>query len=105
VIDRGRLVYDGSLDDLVTRLRPERRVVLRFARAVDERDLAWLGRVVRHDAGESVLDVHRDAVNRVVTRALAELPVIDLTIESPPLEEVMGELFARGRAARGGPEA
>ena len=53
---------------------------------------------MRHDAGESVLDVHKDAVNRVVTQALAQLPVSDLTVENPPLEEVMSELFARHRA-------
>ena len=30
--------------------------------------------------------------------ALATLPIVDLTIEEPPLEEVMRELFhARGR--------
>jgi ABC-2 type transport system ATP-binding protein len=98
VIDKGKLVYDGALDELVTRIRPDKRVTLRFSRPVDERDVAPLGRVVRHDAGHSVLDVHKDAVHAVVTRALAELPVDDLTVESPPLEEVMSELFARGRA-------
>jgi ABC-2 type transport system ATP-binding protein len=99
VIDKGKLVYDGALDELVTRIRPDKRVVLRFSRPVDAGDLAGLGTVVRHDAeaGESVLDVHKDALNRVVTQALAKLPVSDHTVENPPLEEVMSELFARGR--------
>src|SRR5580692_3263083 len=35
VIDRGKLVYDGALDALVTRIRPDKRVVLRFSRAVE----------------------------------------------------------------------
>ncbi|HZU82935.1 MAG TPA: ATP-binding cassette domain-containing protein [Polyangiaceae bacterium] len=115
VIDRGKLVYDGALDALVSRIRPDKRVVLRFAQPVEERDLAAIvggpsaaekeagrsfGRVVRHRAEEAVLDVHKDDVNRVVTRTLAELPVSDLTVENPPLEEVMSELFARGRSAR-----
>jgi ABC-2 type transport system ATP-binding protein len=46
-----------------------------------------------------VLDVHKELVNGVVTRALSQLPVSDLTVENPPLEEVMSELFARGRGA------
>ncbi len=99
VIDKGKLVYDGTLDELVTRIRPDKRIVLRLARPIDRRDLAAFGRIVRHSAGESVLDVHKDAVNRVVSEALAHLPVSDLTVENPPLEEVMSELFARGRAA------
>jgi ABC-2 type transport system ATP-binding protein len=100
VIDQGKIVYDGPRAELVTRMRPDKRVVLRFARPVDASALAGFGRVVRHDAGESALDVHTDDVNRVVGRALAELPVSDLTVESPPLEEVMSELFARSREGR-----
>jgi ABC-2 type transport system ATP-binding protein len=105
VIDKGKLVYDGALDALVTRVRPDKRVVLRFSRAVDAADVRALGKVLRHDAGEIVLEVHKEAVNAVVGRALATLPVSDLTVENPPLEEVMSELFARSRAERGEPPA
>jgi ABC-2 type transport system ATP-binding protein len=98
VIDKGKLVYDGALEELVTRIRPDKRVILRFAQPVEEKDLAGFGTVVRHGPGESVLDVHKDAVNRVLAEALARLPVSDLTVEAPPLEEVMSELFARGKA-------
>ncbi len=98
VIDKGKLVYDGALDKLVEQIRPDKRVVLRFSRPVDRSDLEGFGQVVRHDAGESVLDVHKENVNGVVTRALSQLPVSDLTVENPPLEEVMSELFARGRS-------
>jgi ABC-2 type transport system ATP-binding protein len=97
VIDRGTLVYDGSLEALVTKTRPDKRVIFRFSRPVDERDLAALGHVVQHDAGQSTLQIHKDAVNAVVGRALAQLPVSDLTVENPPLEEVMSELFTQGR--------
>jgi ABC-2 type transport system ATP-binding protein len=46
-----------------------------------------------------VLQIHQDAVNSIVTWALANLPIKDLTVENPPLEEVMSELFSRSRAA------
>jgi ABC-2 type transport system ATP-binding protein len=98
LIDRGKLVYDGALEELVARTRPDKRIVLRFARPVDASDLAGLGQLLRHDAGQSVLQVPKDAVNAVVGRALAHLPVSDLLVESAPLEEVMSELFARSRA-------
>jgi ABC-2 type transport system ATP-binding protein len=104
VIDKGRLVYDGALEELVTRIRPDKRIVLRFSQPVDEADVAPFGTVVRDGeppAGPAwtvSLDVHKDAVNRVVTGLLSKLPVSDLTVESPPLEEVMSELFARGKA-------
>jgi ABC-2 type transport system ATP-binding protein len=98
VIDRGKLVYDGALDALVTRIRPDKRIVLRFSRAVEAVDLVGFGELLQHDTGQSVLRVRKDAVNDVVGRALATLPVSDLTVENPPLEEVMSELFSRNRA-------
>ena len=43
----------------------------------------------------------------VVRDALAALPIVDLTIEEAPLEEVMRELFgarAKGNGAANGPQ-
>ena len=100
VVDKGKLVFDGALEDLVARIRPDKRIVFRFSKPVDQGDLTELGAVVRHDPAESVLDVHKDAVKSVVATALARLPVRDMTVENPPLEEVMSELFARTRKER-----
>jgi ABC-2 type transport system ATP-binding protein len=101
VIDRGLLSYDGSLDELVRRISPEKRLVLRLDGPVDRAALEAVGRVVSTDAAGVVLQVRQDAVNAAVSRALATLPVHDLTVENAPLEEVMSELFAQSRAARG----
>ncbi|RKH39179.1 ABC transporter ATP-binding protein [Corallococcus sicarius] len=100
VIDKGQLSYDGTLDALVQRVRPEKRVVLRLARPVDAALLESLGRVVSHEPGSAVLQVQQDAVNATVGRALSTLPVTDLTVENAPLEEVMSELFQEGKARR-----
>jgi len=101
VIDRGALSYDGALDDLVRRIRPEKRLVLRLDGPVDRAALDAVGRVVSTDAAGVTLQVPQDAVSHAVSRALATLPVHDLTVENAPLEEVMSELFAQSRAARG----
>ncbi len=100
VIDKGQLSYDGSLEALVQRVRPEKRVVLRLERSVEEGRLAALGKVVLHDSGTAVLQVPQESVNGTVTRALSSLPVMDLTVENAPLEEVMSELFAESKARR-----
>jgi ABC-2 type transport system ATP-binding protein len=99
VIDRGKLSYDGGLDDLVTRMRPEKRVVLRLDRDVDVAVWEGFGKVVSSEGRSVVLQVPNEQVSAIVTRALASFPVQDLTIENAPLEEVMSELFSRTRAA------
>ncbi|AKQ63979.1 ABC transporter, ATP-binding protein [Myxococcus hansupus] len=100
VIDKGLLSYDGGLDALVQRVRPEKRVVLRLSEQVDAARLDPLGRVVTHEPGRAVLQVQQEAVNATITRALSTLPVMDLTVENAPLEEVMSELFAESKARR-----
>ena len=99
VIDKGRLSYDGGLDELVKRVRPEKRVTFRLSTAVSAQELEALGKLVKHEPAEAVLQIASDQVNQVVGRALASLPVQDLTVENPPLEEVMSELFSRSRAS------
>jgi len=99
VIDKGRLIYDGSLLELVRRVRPDKRMILRFSRPVERRDLDALGSVIEHRDAEAIVQVSKDALQSAVARALSSLPLTDLTVEDPPLEEVMRDLFAQGRAA------
>jgi ABC-2 type transport system ATP-binding protein len=94
VIDKGRLSYDGTVEELAERVHPGKRLVLRFARPLDAVRFEDFGTVVRKDAASVVLEVPREAVSDAVTRVLAQLPVLDLTVEDPPLEEIMRELFA-----------
>jgi ABC-2 type transport system ATP-binding protein len=100
VIDKGKLSYDGGLDDLVRRISPEKRVVLQLDGDVPLQTLEALGKIVESKPRQAVLQVSQDVLNATVTRALATLPVRDLTVENAPLEEVMSELFGRSRAAR-----
>src|SRR3954447_4735571 len=57
VIDRGRLIYDGDLRELVRRVRPDKRLTVRLSRPVERADLEKLGTVVSADAAQAVLSV------------------------------------------------
>jgi ABC-2 type transport system ATP-binding protein len=98
VIDQGRLLYDGDLSLLVKRVNTDKWVSLKLARPVARGDLERFGEVVEHDDGHAKLRVAQDAVRGVVGGALAGLPVADLTVEDPPLEDIMRQLFAGARA-------
>jgi ABC-2 type transport system ATP-binding protein len=110
VIDRGRLIYDGDLKELVRRVRPDKRVTIRLSQPVAREAAEKLGTVVSVDGAQVVLSVPGARLSVAVRDALAALPVVDLTVEDPPLEEVMRELFrsqprppgeARGARANG----
>jgi ABC-2 type transport system ATP-binding protein len=99
VIDHGHLIYDGDLQELARRIRPDKRLTVRLSRVVERADLEKLGTVVSADAAQAVLSVPSVRLQAVVRDALAALPIVDLTIEEAPLEEVMRELF--GARAKG----
>ncbi|HUB07131.1 MAG TPA: ATP-binding cassette domain-containing protein [Myxococcales bacterium] len=94
VIDKGRLRYDGKLADLTHTLRPEKRVAVRLSRAIEAADLDRFGKLTERGPDRVVFQVPQDALRDRVARVIAELPVADMTIEDPPLEEIMRDLFA-----------
>jgi ABC-2 type transport system ATP-binding protein len=100
VIDKGKLSYDGGLDELVRKVRPEKQLTLRLGSDPGPEALRSLGHVVRVEGREVVLQVTQDELADAVSRALSSLDVQDFTVTAAPLEEVMSELFARSRAAR-----
>jgi ABC-2 type transport system ATP-binding protein len=96
VIDKGRLIYDGDLKELARRVRPDERVTVRLGQLASRETLDKLGAdvtVVSTEANQIVLSVPGARLAGVVRDVLAALPVIDLSVEDPPLEEVMRELF------------
>ena len=94
VIGQGRLLHDGALDALVRRLAPEKLVDLKLLRPVDAADLARFGTVVEHGDARVVLRVAQAELRDAVAGVLAALPVADLTVTDPPLEDVMQRLFS-----------
>jgi ABC-2 type transport system ATP-binding protein len=99
VIDRGRLIYDGDLRSLSREVRPDKRIVVRLGHPVGAAELSRFGQVVSASEAQVVLQVAAAEVPAAVSRMLSGLPVVDLTVEDPPLEEVMSELFRNSRQA------
>jgi len=97
VIDRGKLIYDGDLRRLSREVRPDKRIVVRLGQPVAAAELSRFGQVISSGDAQAVLRVGADEVASAVGRMLSALPVADLTVEDPPLEEVMSELFKNSR--------
>src|SRR5947209_16896738 len=81
VIDKGRLIYDGSLHELVRRVRPDKRVILRLSKPVEAADLQALGTIIEHGPASATVQVTQEALQASVARALSHLPLLDLTVE------------------------
>ncbi len=96
LIHQGALFYDGGLDALRERLAPWRQVRLELAEPLPAERLARYGEVERLDGAAAWLLIDRERVTSCLNRLLAELPVLDLEVNDPPIEELIGRLFQQG---------
>jgi ABC-2 type transport system ATP-binding protein len=96
VIDHGRILFDGALADLAARLAPFKVIAIDLGRHPDGYDFSRMGEVLSHQEHKLVLRVPRDRAAEITGRLLSDLPVLDLTIEDPPIEDVIKQVFANG---------
>jgi ABC-2 type transport system ATP-binding protein len=94
VIHRGRLLFDGDLSALVQHFTSHKTIVVQLRDC--QSDFHSYGEVVSCDDGSVTLRVPKAETARVTERLLADLPVIDLTVEDPPIEEVIEQVFKQG---------
>jgi ABC-2 type transport system ATP-binding protein len=97
VIDHGRILFDGTLAELGARLAPFKVISIDLNRDIDGYSFEQVGEVVSREQRKVTLRVPREASPSAAARLLADLPVQDLTIEDPPIEDVIRDVFARGR--------
>jgi ABC-2 type transport system ATP-binding protein len=100
VIDKGHLVYDGDLRELARRIRPEKRITVRLLTPLQPTSievLSRVGKLVETEETKAVLAVPTERLTDALRDLLAALPASDLSVEDPPLEEVMREVFQQGR--------
>jgi ABC-2 type transport system ATP-binding protein len=99
VIDHGRLLFDGELDELSARLAPFKVIKIDATHPLDGYDFAPLGTVLLQQERKLVLRVAKADAATVAGRLLNDLPVLDLTIEDPPIEDVIARAFHGQTAA------
>jgi ABC-2 type transport system ATP-binding protein len=95
VIHHGRILFDGPLPDLITRFSPHKTIAVDLETPVTAVNYATFGEVVSQSDGRVTLRVPKADTAKVAGRLLAELPVSDLTIEDPPIEAVIEQVFAQ----------
>ncbi|MDJ0680937.1 MAG: ATP-binding cassette domain-containing protein [Xenococcaceae cyanobacterium MO_167.B52] len=97
LIHQGLLIYDGSLDGLLERFSPCREVKVELAQPLSEETLKEYGEIESIEGQEVRFFVPRENLTETISRLLAQLPIRDLSVNDPPIEEVIGRLFSTGQ--------
>lgn len=96
IIDHGKIAYDGSTEDLITQHVDHKRIVLTFAKPINRQDLKPHGQITKFKPLQATLHVPRTQTAARAAQLLTKLPIEDISIEEPSLENVVRELFTKG---------
>jgi ABC-2 type transport system ATP-binding protein len=97
VIHHGQILFDGNLRSLSGQFPADKRIGVTLEDP--DVDLQSYGEVVGQEAGRFTLRVAKADAPRVTARLLSDFPVTDLTIEDPPLEDVIERVFTQEAVA------
>jgi ABC-2 type transport system ATP-binding protein len=94
IIHHGQLKYDGGINDLSRRIAPFKLIGVVLAGS-NGHDLSGYGEPVQNeeDAEKVYIQVKAEDVTKVTSRMLSELPIADISIADPPIENVIERAF------------
>ena len=100
VIHQGALLFDGALQGLVERFSPHKTLTVDLEYPVSAVD--GYGEVVAVEDSRVTLRVPKGEAAAITARLLADLPVVDLSVTDPPIDEVIDRVFSTGDGKREG---
>ena len=95
VIHHGKLLYDGELSGLADRFAPFKTVEVELQNGAGGRPLDQYGEVLVRSPGRVTLRVPKFETASVTGRILTDLDVADLTVQDPPIEDVIEHVFSQ----------
>jgi ABC-2 type transport system ATP-binding protein len=94
IIAQGRIIYDGSLSGIIDRFSSHKVISLELANGSPPENLERFGEVLSLEMPKVKIRVARSGVPEVLSNILASQTIVDVSVEDPPLEEVIAELFS-----------
>jgi ABC-2 type transport system ATP-binding protein len=94
IIAQGEIVHDGSLSGIVDRFGGHKVLTLHFGNGQVPRDLARYGDVLELEPPKAKLRIDRQVTAEVLAAILASYTIEDVSVEDPPLEELIAAIFS-----------
>lgn len=95
IIDHGKILYDGKLDNLVKKFAKHKVLSVILETYVPPDKLKEVGELVEYNFPRAVIRVPRGASNVAAAQLLQKFPVDDLNIEEPDIEDIIRDVFTQ----------
>jgi ABC-2 type transport system ATP-binding protein len=96
VITHGKVIYDGPLAGITEQFGQSKLVRLQFTGETTPDGLERFGEVIRREGPAAELKVDRPRVAQALAAVLDHYTVVDLSVEDPPLAQVIARVFQEG---------
>lgn len=93
IIDKGKIVFDGQLEEITKKYADHKLVSVIFSKKVERKDLKKIGKIKAFSFPKASLMIKKGAVSLAASELLKKFPIEDLNIEEPPIEDIIRELF------------
>jgi ABC-2 type transport system ATP-binding protein len=93
VITHGQVVYDGALKGITEQFGRHKLVKLQFEGDQAPADLERYGEVARREGPSVELEVDRGRISEVLATILDQYTVLDMSVQDPPLDQVIARVF------------
>lgn len=93
VIDNGKILYDGKIAKIADKFSTEKRIRLVLGKKAERSNFEKYGRIVEFNLPVVEIEVLRKNAPNIANELLTKYEVDDLTIEDPPIEEIIKALF------------
>jgi len=94
IVTDGVIVHDGSLEEIIDRFSTHKVITLQFADNGLPIDISHFGEIIEEQAPRIKIRVAKQTVTDSLAAILQQHPVEDVSVEDPPLEQVIAEMFA-----------
>lgn len=96
IIDKGIILYDGNLSNIIQKFAPHKVVEVDFEKEVSLDQLSSIGEVKELEGNHASIHVKRSEAANKASKLLDKFPVADLTIEEPSIEDIIRHIFNKG---------
>jgi ABC-2 type transport system ATP-binding protein len=97
IIDKGQIMYDGALDDLIKKYAPYKELKIIFDKKLAKTDSSRLekyGEIMEFDGFSVSLRIERQKIKEIAAQILSsDLPVDDILINEIAIDRVIRRIF------------
>lgn len=93
IIDKGKKIYDGKVDDLAKNFVKNKEIVFTLSFVATHKEIEEVGKIIEFSGLSGVISVPREKVASASSKLLNNFQVEDLNIQEPSLEYIVKELF------------